>query len=123
VRGRICDNAKLCIEIKNPFGLGLRRQGGTCPQSIEIGLGYSISSKLAWGIDVVKDVGFPTSIRTGVECLIVDRFAVRAGLRTQPREFCFGVGLRIGNAGIDLATSLHLDLGATHEAGATYLWD
>jgi hypothetical protein len=48
---------------------------------------------------------------------------LRTGVRTDPKEFCLGLGLRVGRIVIDTSASLHVDLGITHEAGLTYMRD
>jgi hypothetical protein len=58
-----------------------------------------------------------------VEWSLAAGFVLRAGLKTYPQEFCLGLGLRLGQGVVDVATSMNLDLGATHEFGATYVWD
>jgi hypothetical protein len=121
-RTRLRDNMKLAVGIENPFGLGLVKEGSRSPQRLEIGLGFLVSEGLACGTEVTKESGFPTGVASGVEWNAFKGLFLRSGLRTSPEEFCFGVGFRRGHIAVDLSSSVSFDLGATHEAGVTWLW-
>ena len=108
---------------RNPFALGLARIGEKCPAEISAGLGYHVCERLTFGVEAAKEAGFPTSVATGVEVQLVEGIKLRSGIRTDPKEFCLGLGLRLGQIGLDMSASLHLDLGVTHEAGLTYRRD
>jgi hypothetical protein len=117
------DGRDIFVGLKNPFVSGLTKSGGACPASATIGFGCPISKRLGWGIEVGKQGGHPTALAAGVEWSLAGGLLIRAGLRTYPREFCLGVGLRLGQGAVDVATSVIPDLGATHEIGASCEWD
>jgi hypothetical protein len=60
-------------------------------------------------------------VATGIEGRIMGGLVLRSGLRSNPDEVCLGFGIRVGPLSVDVSTSVHLDLGATHEAGITYM--
>jgi hypothetical protein len=105
---------------RNPFALGLKRSSERCPTDVTAGVGYRVCDHLNFGLEVVKEGGFPTCVSTGAEIRVVGSTFLRTGLRTEPREFCLGLGLKIRGVALDVSTALHLDLGVTHEAGITY---
>jgi hypothetical protein len=119
----IRDGMAIFVGLKNPFALDLSKSGDTYPTSVTLGFGIPVAGYLGWGIDVSKEGGHPTSIATGVELSFAGGLVLRTGLRTYPQEFCVGVGLRLGDGVVDVATSLVPDLGATHEFGGAWAWD
>jgi len=108
--------------LENPLGLGLRRSGERVTTAINAWAGMSVSRRIAFGVDLSKADGFPACLATGVEWSVLDGFRLRAGAGTYPRELAFGVGARKGRLALDLATTFNLDLGATHQAGASLAW-
>jgi hypothetical protein len=121
-RARVHGGLRITTDIKNPFGLGLVREGSRCPQRVAVGLGLPMSTSLACGVEVMKDSRFPTRVALGTEWTPCRGCTFRCGLKTDPEELCLGVGWRRGCLAVDLASSLDWDLGVTHEAGVTYLW-
>ena len=117
---RVLPEIEVFFGARNPFALELTRAGERCPADIAVGLAYDICGKFAFGVEVSKEAGFPTSIATGVEVRLVEGIKLRSGIRTDPKEFCLGLGLGLGRIALDMSASLHLDLGLTHEAGLTY---
>jgi hypothetical protein len=123
VEARPIPELKAVFGVCNPFRLGLLQSGERCPTSIAAGFGYRVRKGLIFGVDVSKEGGFPTSVATGAELCPAEGVLLRMGLRTEPREFSLGVGLKAGPLAVDVSSSLHLDLGITHEAGLTYRRD
>jgi hypothetical protein len=122
LEARIRRNIKIRVGLDNPFGMGLAKEGSRCPTRLSVGLGCSVTAALAWGMDVEKQAGWPTSVKTGIEWALAGPLAVRAGIRTYPEEVGVGVGIGLGYLVIDASTSLNLELGATHQIGATFVW-
>jgi hypothetical protein len=104
----------------NPFALRLLRSKGRCPTEITAGAGYRLRSGLAFGVEIAKQAGFPTSVATGAEVSLVGGVLLRAGVNTEPEEFSMGIGFRVSRIALDVSATYHLDLGVTHEAGITY---
>ncbi|MFZ1948181.1 MAG: hypothetical protein WAW06_11595 [bacterium] len=119
----VSSDIRVAAEVHNFLGLGLMREGSRCPRRLCVGLGVRASPGLRFGIEAAKSAGAPTCFRSGVEWEAARAIALRAGLGTSPKEFAVGVGLRLGRVVLDAASSVNLDLGATHEAGLTVLWE
>ncbi len=117
---RLLPEVEVFFGARNPFAFGFARTGEKCPADITAGLGYHVSERFTFGVEVSKQAAFPTSIATGVEVRLVESVKLRSGIRTDPKEICLGLGLGLGQIALDMSASLHLDLGVTHEAGLTY---
>jgi hypothetical protein len=110
------------VGLDNPFGLGLHRGGSRAPTALDAGLAVAASDQLTFGMELAKSNGFPTCLATGIELESRGGLRLRAGVKTCPREMALGVGLSRGTIAVEVASSINLDLGATHEAGVRLLW-
>jgi hypothetical protein len=119
---RIREEMRMLLRLQNPLALGMMTEDSPCPSYVSAGLGYLVTERLAWGAEIRKYGGFPTSISTGVELSVSGRLILRTGIRTQPQEFCLGVGVRLGALTVESSASLNLDLGTTYEFGTVYIW-
>ena len=110
------------VGLANPFSLGLAEEGSRCPVRISIGMGCPVLPALALGVEVRKQAGRPTAMLTGIEGVLAGRLSVRTGLGTYPKKLGLGIGVRLGMVTVDVGTSLNLELGATHQVGASFAW-
>jgi hypothetical protein len=117
---RIAPDIELFVGARNPLALGLAHADERCPADAAAGLGYDVCKSLTFAVEATKEAGFPTSISSGVEVRFVQGIALRTGIRTDPKEFCLGLGVDIGRIALDVSASLHNGLGTTHAAGLTY---
>lgn len=108
--------------LENPLGFGLRREASRCPARIAVGVGAAVASGLTFGIEIAKTAGYATAVASGLEFAPARTVRLRAGLKTCPKEFTFGAGVRLGRIAFDVGSSIDLALGVTHEAGATFFW-
>lgn len=109
--------------LENPLGSGLLRDGSPCPARIAVGVGAAVASDLTFGIEIAKTAGYATAVASGLEFAPARAVRLRAGLKTCPKEFTFGAGVRVGRVAFDVGSSINLALGVTHEAGATFFWE
>ncbi len=117
---RLSKNIKVDLTVENPLG-GIGGRNARGPTCLRAGLGYLVTSRLAWGVEVVKYDARPTSVATGIEALLAKRVMVRSGFRSDPREASLGLGIAAGALSVDIATSFNVLLGSTHEVGVTYV--
>jgi len=89
------------------------------PQVYSSGLSYSPVEGLLLGMDVVKDVRYPTLIRGGIEYQVVDAVSLRAGFGSNPTKFSSGVGIHYSLVHFDYAMTTHPDLGLSHQFSVT----
>ncbi len=90
------------------------------PTILKVGLGYKFSDKVNVAIETEKDAEADADFKAGLEYNIVEQFAFRAGISTQPVVSYFGFGVLLGNVRIDLATGLHSELGVTPHVSLQY---
>lgn len=63
------------------------------PRELSVGLSYLMADKVLFASDIVKDVRFPFSYRSGVEVDVFDEFMyLRGGISTEPLTFSLGLG-------------------------------
>jgi hypothetical protein len=117
---RFSRTIKVDLMADNPLG-GIGSENVRGPRCLRAGLGFRVTSRLAWGVEVVKYATRPTSVATGIEALPAERLMVRSGFRTDPQEASLGLGIRAGAISVDIATSFNLLLGSTHEVGITFV--
>lgn len=110
------------VRLTNPFSLGLAGEGSRCPVRVSVGMGCPVLPALALGVEVRKQAGRPTAVLTGVEWVGAGRLSVRTGLGTYPERLGLGIGVSVGRVTVDVGTSLDLELGATHQVGASFAW-
>ena len=91
------------------------------PTIIKIGAAWEGSEKVLISAEVEKDIDFPVSFKAGLEYLVVDQLALRAGVSTEPVQNSFGIGLYLGGLRIDLATAYHQVLGFTPSIGISFV--
>jgi len=92
------------------------------PQTLAVGLGYLASRNVRVLADVVKDLDAPVSLRTGLEVVLVELLALRAGAATQPRRWTAGTGVELGALSADLAAERHPELGWSPSAALSIRW-
>lgn len=92
------------------------------PRTLAVGLAYEAASRLTAVIEVMKDVDFPLSVRSGLELRPVPALALRTGITTRPTRFTAGAGLRLGALTANLAAEQHQDLGWSPAVGLAIEW-
>ncbi|TVQ65827.1 MAG: hypothetical protein EA360_07770 [Balneolaceae bacterium] len=81
------------------------------PREVAAGLGYYFSETLFMTAELVKDVLFPLSFRTGLELELVPSFFLRAGFTTEPDTFSAGIGFTQERWLINIGMQQHNPLG------------
>lgn len=80
------------------------------PRNLSVGFSYRLSNIALFTADVVKDVNFPISFRSGVEVKIIDHLKARAGITTEPVTFAGGFGYNADHWGVNLVVQKHENL-------------
>ncbi len=89
------------------YGTTLNNINEDLPRNLSIGFSYRLSGVALFTADVVKDVNFPVSFRSGVEVKIIDHLKARAGISTEPITFAGGFGYVAESWGVNLAVQRH----------------
>lgn len=77
------------------------------PRNLSIGFSYRLSGVALFTADVIKDVQFPISFRSGVEIVIIGDLTGRAGITSKPQTFSGGFGYNPENWGVNLVVQQH----------------
>ena len=81
------------------------------PRELAAGLSYYLTPEALLAAEIVKDVLFPTSFRTGLQYEVIDSLFLRAGFTTKPETYSFGFGYQTGRFDINFALQQHNPLG------------
>jgi hypothetical protein len=90
------------------------------PQRIVIGAAYKPQSGVTTSLAINKAVGFDTQIEGGFEFQIIEYFALRLGVGTNPNRFSGGIGINYEGIQFDYALRTHPVLSETHLFGLSY---
>ncbi len=81
------------------------------PRELAAGFSYKPASSAQITAEIVKDIKFPLSFRTGLEFEIFKSFFARAGITTKPSTYSFGFGYGSNQWGVNFALQQHDPLG------------
>jgi hypothetical protein len=81
------------------------------PRELAAGLSYSVTESALVTTEIVKDVMFPVSFRTGVEFEVLNSLFARAGFTTNPETYSFGFGYLADQWNINFGLQQHNPLG------------
>jgi hypothetical protein len=91
------------------------------PQTFSTGLAYQPMSEATLALDVVKDVRFPVEVRAGLQYVLLDILALRAGTTQQPSLLSAGIGVNLPLITFDYAFMEHAELGPTHQFSLSFM--
>ncbi|MDD3741227.1 MAG: hypothetical protein PHH30_08295 [Bacteroidales bacterium] len=121
------DNLSIGAYIFNPLNLSYFEDSDLkMPVAVRLGLSYLFSKSLLLSLETGKAINGDTPVfKTGIEYLLNEDFALRAGLALAPVEYSFGLGYNnsFGNKnkiGFDLAFAYHEVLGSTPKLSINY---
>lgn len=111
----------------NPVNLGYFEDSDLkMPITLRLGISYLFSKSLLLSLETGKSInGYTPVFKTGLEYLINEQFAMRAGLALKPIEYSFGMGYNtnLGSSskiGFDLAFAYHQVLGSSPKISISY---
>ncbi|MCI0512547.1 hypothetical protein L0128_04990 [candidate division KSB1 bacterium] len=90
------------------------------PQIISSGLAVIPFPDLILTLDLYKDIHFPLDTRVGIEYLLFQTLALRAGIASEPARLCLGCGIQVLNWRLDYAYRMHPILGGTHQVSISF---
>ncbi len=94
------------------------------PTVFKIGASYRPSKNVLLSAEIEKDIDFEARIKFGIEYLLVEAFAIRAGFSSNPSSFSFGIGYNIKKTfKIDIGANYHQILGFSPGLGIIYAID
>lgn len=81
------------------------------PRELAAGFSYQLSSSSLVTAELVKDVKFPISFRSGVQFEIITSLFARVGVSTQPSTYSFGFGYETSRFEVNFGLQQHDPLG------------
>lgn len=119
--GAIGFDAGLAAEITDNLWFGARATnlnqpsyGDTdeeLPRELATGISYLLTPEALITAEIVKDVMFPLSFRSGVQFEVIQSLFIRAGITTQPETYSFGFGYQAGSWDVNFGLQQHNPLG------------
>ncbi|MCK9408655.1 MAG: hypothetical protein WCX28_13165 [Bacteriovoracaceae bacterium] len=87
------------------------------PRSLISGISLNIEDRATVNFDLIKDLRYPVSHRAGIELLLHEIVAVRAGVQGGVPRLFGGFSISIIPFRIDYSIATHNDLGLSHSIG------
>ena len=114
----------LGAHIFNPVLGGIETPAGKTemPVIFRVGGNYRFDEKLMVAFETEKDNQNPFLVKTGVEFLPVENFAIRLGVSGKPFKYTAGIGYRLGNFSADAGFGYHGNLGFTPSVSIQFNW-
>jgi len=81
------------------------------PRELAAGLSYHLTSEALITAEIVKDVMFPISFRSGLQFEIFTSLFARAGITTEPETYSFGFGYLADSWEVNFGLQQHNPLG------------
>lgn len=92
------------------------------PSAIQMGISYFPSNSLKLFLELEKDLEIKPVLKSGLEYILKDVFSLRAGVKSNPGDLFFGIGLSPGKFVIDYAFGQNLALGSTNHLSLGIRW-
>ncbi len=83
------------------------------PARVSLGVGYDASDKFFVTGELEKEENQPVNVNLAFHYQFVPQFFVRAGIASQTSNYFVGLGFQLKDFRLDLATSVHPQLGIT----------
>lgn len=87
------------------------------PIIMRLGVAYNVSEDFLMTAEVERNTETSFHLRCGCEYQVIETFAVRTGVQTNPGIFCFGCGYCRKWMNINISANLHQKLGTSIQCG------
>ena len=81
------------------------------PSQYTFGIGYDASKKFFMSAEIVKSEGHNINVNAGFQYQFIKQFFIRAGVATLTSNYFVGLGFKLKDFRLDIATSYHPQLG------------
>jgi len=114
----------LGAHVFNPVSAGIETPAGKneMPVVFRLGGNYWFDEKVMIAFETEKDNQNPLLVKTGIEFLPVENFALRLGVSGTPFKYTAGIGYRLGNFSADAGFGYHGNLGFTPSVSIQFDW-
>lgn len=116
-------NEKLSMgfSVFNPFAVELSDyENEDIPAMARLGVSYQAGERFLILLAAEQHLKHRLRIKTGVQYNLSGNIFVRGGVKTNPAEYTFGLGMEFGGFVFDIATAYHLVLGASPHSSFQY---
>ena len=105
------------FSIDNPTRATFGEDDNQIPMLINSGISYDVLEELTFNLAVQKDIDLPTSVRFGLDYMLIKYLNIRFGVDSEPARYTAGIGINYNIFSLDYAFFTHQDLGLTHQFG------
>ncbi len=120
---RVLKNVDVGFDINNITGATIGKTDEKMPQVCSLGACLSPLNEFKVSIEMEKDIRFPASIKMGIEQIVFDVIAFRAGVANNPDKYSLGFAVRYSFYEFGYAGYSHPDLGWTHQIELSFKLD
>ena len=122
LQSQLTDRLRLGVNAFNPARIDFRDlPDNSLSTTLRLGLAYTLIKDFTAEIDIEKNtLQEGVNLRAGVEYILFNCFAMRAGVESNPGIFTFGAGYEISFLQVNIATRMHPVLGASLQAGLIF---
>ena len=107
--------------VSNPIQMSVTEDENLrLPSVITIGIKYNPADKLGLMAEVEKSLLQDATVKVGLEYFLIEQFAIRLGVNSNPTLLFGGFGLQFGSFAIDFSGSYHPQLGYSPMIGLVY---
>ncbi|MGD1046329.1 MAG: hypothetical protein ABR936_13550 [Bacteroidota bacterium] len=120
---RVLKNVDVGFSAHNITAATIGRTDEKMPQVYSLGACWFPFHDLQVSIEMEKDIRFPASIKMGIEQMVFDVIALRAGTANNPDKYSLGIAARYSFFEFGYAGYSHPDLGWTHQIELSFKLD
>ena len=121
--GQVTPDFSLGFHVYNPARLKMITYNEVkeyIPTLLRLGMAYNFKKKCIVGFDIEKNLETKMQYLAGIEYIFADYFILRGGLRLPDFSFSLGMGTKVKNMKIDIASSYHTHLGFSPQITVMY---
>jgi hypothetical protein len=114
-------NVKLGFTMNNITRATIGRSHEIIPQVCTLGASWYPIDDLLLSIELEKDTRYPASFKWGIEQLLFDALALRAGVANNPSKYSAGISIKYSIVEFGYAGYSHPDLDWTHQIEISFI--
>lgn len=121
IQASLSDQIDLGFSVFNPWAAELSKyENQKIPAMARLGFSYKAGDKFLIVVSAEQDLDHELRIKSGVEYELMNEIDLRGGIKTNPAEYTFGVGLKFSGFVFDVSTAYHLKLGNSPHGSFQY---
>ena len=121
--GQITPDFSVGVHLYNPARLKMITYNEVkeyIPTLLRLGMAYNFKKKCVVGLDIEKNLETKMQYLAGIEYIFAEYFILRGGVRLPDFSFSLGMGTKLKNMVIDIASSYHPYLGMSPQITVLY---